>query len=124
MRPVFRIGGKRAVVREVDDELAFHIAMREQKLVASGTPPGDAHAESVRKFGDIAAVREYCIAIDQERDITMRRSNVFAEFVRDLGFAGRTLRRNIAFTTVVILTLALGIGANTAIFTLVDAVLL
>jgi predicted permease len=124
MRRVFRVASKRSVDRDVDDEIAFHLAMRQEKLVARGLNDDDARAASLRQFGDVAAVRNYLTAIDKDRDDTMRRSNLLAEMTRDLGFAARTLRRNVVFTTIVVLTLAIGIGANTAIFTLVDAVLL
>src|SRR4051812_7200606 len=118
-RRVFHIGGKRSIDRAVDDELAFHLAEKERRLIASGMSPAAARAASLAKFGDVTAVRDGLIIIDEEREESMRRSNLIAEFVRDVSFAARTLRRNAAFTTIVVLTLAVGIGANTAIFTLV-----
>ena len=124
MRRVFRVGSKRSVDRDVDEELAFHLAMREDKLMAAGLTREAAHAASLQRFGDVTAVRDYLVIIDRDSEQTMRRSNYLGEIGRDLAFAVRTLRRNAVFSAVIILTLAIGIGANTAIFTLVDAVLL
>jgi predicted permease len=108
----------------VDDELAFHLEMKREKFVASGMSPGAADEASLRQFGNVDAVRNYCLTLDQDREQAMRRSNLLSEFVRDVAFAGRTLRRNAIFAAIVICTLAVGIGSNTAIFTLIDAVLL
>jgi predicted permease len=125
MRRAFRLRlGRGNVAREVDDELEFHLEMRTRKLIAAGHSPEAARQEALRQFGDVTSVRQTCVTLDMERDRAMRRIDFVDELRQDLAYAFRTLRRNPAFAGVIVLMLALGIGANTAIFTLINAVVL
>jgi predicted permease len=122
---VFRIGvGARHIERDIDQELDFHIAMRTQKLVAAGLAPDAARAKALEHFGDVRAVRDSCIDIDHQRERAMRRTNHLSNLRQDVAYALRSMRQNVGFTAVVLLTLALGIGANTSTFTLIDALVL
>ena len=129
-RPLFRLPrfGRRAVARDlehqIDDELAFHIRMREERLTQLGLSPEDARTDAIARFGDHERIRAECLTIDQQyaRETTMM--DWFESVAADLRFAIRTLRRAPSFTAIAALTLALGIGATTAIFTLVNGILL
>jgi predicted permease len=124
-RRLFRLrGDERSLARDVDDELAFHLAMREEKLRARGLSADEARTGARSRFGDQLRIRDECLAIDSRYAQEMRLMEWFQSVGADLRYALRTLRRTPAFTAVIIVTLALGIGATSAIFTLVDGILL
>jgi putative ABC transport system permease protein len=122
-RRYLRFWGPRAEA-DVDDEIAFHIDMREREYIARGMSAADARRAATRRLGDLAQARAECIAIGSRRERRMTRAQLVDAFVHDVRFAWRTLGRQKGWTAVAIITLALGIGANTAVFSVVNALLL
>jgi predicted permease len=124
-RRFFRLElGPHRVERDVDAELAFHLDMRVRRLVERGMDPATARAEALRQFGDWNLVRSELLDIDYQQEKTVKRANYISELGQDVLYAIRSLRNNAGFALVIVLSLAIGIGANTAIFTLIDALLL
>ena len=113
-----------SVDREVADELEFHVEMRARELVARGMDPSSARVEATRRLGDAASMRRQLSKLGQERDRTMGRTEWWGELGTDLRFGFRTLIRQPGFAAIAVLTLGLGIGATTAIFSVLNVVVL
>ena len=110
--------------RDIDAELSFHLEMRVAELTAQGMSAGDAERRAREEFGDLEFTRRYCRTMDESTDRTARIADHIADWRQDARYAVRTLRRNAGFAAASLLTLALALGANTAIFTVARAVLL
>lgn len=109
---------------DLDDEVRFHIEMRAAELVAGGMSPDDAHSEALRRFGDADELREYCKAIEVPHMHRMHLKEWWESWVQDVRYGLRQLFRAPAFFAIAVLTLALGVGATTSIFSVVRGVLL
>jgi len=107
---------RRHVDLELDAELAFYVEQRTDQYLASGRPPAEARRAALHSLGSAVGVREQC------RDAY--RLRLLEDFFQDVRYACRALRRNPAFTLAAVCTLALGVGANAAIFSFLDSVLL
>ena len=116
LRNIRRLLRKSRAENELDKELRFHIEKQIADNIAAGMPPAEARRRAQLEFGGIEGVKE------EVRD--SRWETYFDNLFRDFGFAFRTLSKDRRFSLIAILALGLGIGANTAIFSVVNAVLL
>lgn len=112
------------VEKEVHDELTHHIELRTQELVDRGMEDEEARTEAVRRFGDVGRMESQLAMLGRRRNRTIARREWLDELRQDITFALRQCRLHPGFTFAAVLTLALGLGLTTAIFSVVHAVVL
>lgn len=115
---------KPPVDREVSEELSFHLEMRTRELIARGMDPVLARAEAARRLGDLDQMRSRLTQLGAERERAIDRTRRLGELWADFRFGVRTLIRQPAFSLVALATLSLGVGATTAIFSVLNTVVL
>jgi putative ABC transport system permease protein len=109
---------------DLHEEIAFHLEMRVRELVRGGWSRDAAEREARRQFGDVTRTAAYCRRLDADKESGMRLRRLFTELWQDLGYGARMLYRQPGHSAVALLTVALGIGATTLVFSVVHASLL
>jgi putative ABC transport system permease protein len=119
-----RLGGRGSADAEMDLEIESHLAMRTADLVRAGMTPDAARTEAMHRFGDFDTARKRLHTAARQREAAMRQRDTIGSVIADLRFAIRQARKSPGFTLLTVGTLAIGLGATSAMFTLVERVLL
>ncbi len=111
------------VSADVDDEIAFHVDARTNELIDAGLDRTEARRRALAEFGDVEQARTVLRSMDEQHETQAHRNELFIDLWQDVRIATRSLARSPGFVAVITLTLALGIGLNAAVYSLVDAYL-
>ena len=114
---------RRDVRRDIDDELRFHFDARIAELVARGLSPAQARTRAVAEFGNVDEVKSDLKAIDERVAAQRKRTDVLEGLRYDIRHAARSLWQTPLVSLTIMVTLALGLGVNTAMFSLLDVIL-
>lgn len=122
IRRLFRLAFHRRedAARDVRDEIRLHVELRTEQLIGGGMAPGAARGEAERKFGSIEGVRPLMERTATHREAVMRTRERAESFLQDFRYVMRSLQRSPTFVVSATLTLALGLGANAAMFSVLD----
>jgi putative ABC transport system permease protein len=125
LRRIFRLPSSRArIAADVYEEIQFHIEERIEQLLATGMSREQARAEVLKRFGDVESYQMMTRQIDEETMRNRSRFELLSTLARETRRSARVLVRTPAFSLIAFITLALGVGATTAVFTVLDAVVL
>src|SRR5512147_536183 len=129
MRPFRRLfrysfRSRAEIATDIEDEISFHLEMRVRELVDRGWSTEDAIREARRQFGDVSTTAAYCRGLDTRKERRKRMGGYVGELWQDLVYGVRMLYRQPGHSVVALLTIAVGIGATTLVFSVVQASLL